>query len=94
MNTIALIAAIVVLGLVVLAKLPGLEHLVRPIIDLIFTGVKVIAEGAFGWTVYMTKALWSSHVELIMHLMLAPAQLDPTFAIRESTEITSLPIPK
>jgi hypothetical protein len=86
MNTIAFLAACFVLGLVVAAKIPGLEHLVRPIIDLVFSAVKVIAEGAFGWTVYLFKALWFAHVELLQHLALTPESIDPTFAIRETSD--------
>ena len=84
MNTIFFVAAGVVLLLIVMSKLPGVEYLVRPVIDLLFSAVKVIAEGAFGWSVYLTKSLWFSHMELLQHLIYSPESLDPTFAIRES----------
>lgn len=86
MNTVAFFLAGGVLLLVILAKIPGLEHTVRPIIDLVFSLVKVIAEGAFGWTVYVTKLLFASHVEVIQHLTMSAESLDPTHEVREQTE--------
>lgn len=96
MNTIAFVAAVLVLALVIMAKLPGVEHLVRPVIDLLFSAIKVFADGAFGWTVYITKALWFSHVEVLQHLLLSPEALDPTYAIRESADpnVGSVPTPE
>ena len=86
MNTIAMYAAILVLVLVVLAKIPGLEHTVRPLIDLVFTGVKVVIENSVGWFVWLFKLLWGAHLELLKHLMLSPEQIDPTVEMKNRVE--------
>lgn len=91
MNTIAFVLASVVLVLVIMAKIPGLEHLVRPVIDMLFSGLKVAIESGFGWLVYLTKALWFSHIEVIQHLLLPPEAIDPTYALREQSDKPSLP---
>lgn len=86
MNTITFIIAGVLLGLVVLAKIPGLEHLVRPIIDLVFSFIKFVGENCFSWAIWLFKLLWGSHLELIQHLMLAAEDIDPSVALRESSD--------
>lgn len=91
MNTIGFIVASVVLVLVLMAKIPGLEHMVRPVIDMLFSGLKVVLESGFGWLVYLTKALWFSHWELLQHLVLPPESLDPTYALREQSDKPAVP---
>lgn len=86
MNTIAFFAAAVVLGLIVLAKLPGLEHTVRPIIDLVFSLIKTIAESSTGWLIWMTKAVWGAHAEVVQHLVHSAESIDPTHAMRDETD--------
>lgn len=83
MNTIAFIAAGILLTLVVLAKIPGLEHLVKPLIDLVFTFIKVMAENFTSWSIWLFKLLWQSHFELVQHLLLKAETIDPTVAMRE-----------
>ena len=85
MNTIAFIAAAIVLGLIVLAKLPGLEHLVRPLIDWLFKFMTWCIENGFGWSIFLFKALWSSHIEVIKNLALSAEAIDPTIAMRDNT---------
>lgn len=82
MNTIAFIAAGVLLGLVILSKIPGLEHLVRPIIDIVFSLLRVLVENAYSWFIWISKRLLSAHVELFRNLVLPPEDLDPSQAVR------------
>ena len=86
MNTIAFIAAAIVLGLVVLAKIPGLEHTVRPVIDLVFSGLKVILENFSSWAIWLFKSIWSSHIEVVKHLVLSAEALDPSHEIRKQSD--------
>jgi hypothetical protein len=83
MNTIVFVAAGAILLLVVLAKIPGLEHLVKPLIDLLFSLLKVIAENMTNWFVVLFKLLWQSHMELMAHLVFKAESLDATVAMRE-----------
>ena len=82
MNTLILLSSCFVLALVILAKIPGLEHTVRPIIDLIFTLIKVIIENAYSWFIWLVKGIWGSHLELFSHLTNAAEDLDATIAVK------------
>lgn len=82
MNTIIFFLAIVVLGLVIMAKIPGLEHMVRPSIDLIFTAIKALAENSVSWFIWLFKNVWKSHAELLTHLFLPASKLDPMYDIK------------
>jgi len=86
MNTIAFVLAGVVLGLVILAKIPGLEHFVRPTIDLLFTALKAILENGLAWSIWAFKSLWNAHVDLVRHLIYSAETLDPTVSVKENEE--------
>ncbi|KWT86100.1 MULTISPECIES: hypothetical protein [unclassified Variovorax] len=84
MSTVLFILACGVLCLVVLSKIPGLEHLVKPLIDLVFTGVKVGAASGSYWAIWLTKLLLASHTDLIRHLFLSAEAIDPSMAVRDN----------
>lgn len=86
MNTIVFVAAAVVLVLVLLALLPGLEHSVKPMIGLFFTGVQALLENGLSWSIWGFKVLWGAHMEMLRHLLLPASSIDPTFAIRENSD--------
>lgn len=84
MNTILFVAAAVVLGLIVLAKIPGLEHTVRPIIDLVFTALKAILENLISWLIWLFKVLWEAHIDLFKNLILPAEALDPSLVVKKN----------
>lgn len=86
MNTIVFVAAGALLALVVLAKIPGLEHLVKPLIDLVFSFIKVMGENMVSWSIWLFKLLWESHFELLQHLTLSAETIDPSTAFREKSD--------
>lgn len=86
MNTILFFASGAVLLLVILAKIPGLEHTVRPMIDLVFSAIKFLAENVVSWSIWLFKVLYSAHMEIFRHLVLSGEALDPTAEMRESAE--------
>lgn len=86
MNTIAFILSGAVLLLVVLAKIPGLEHTVRPMVDLLFSGIKFVAENSVSWTIWLVKLLLSSHIEVFQHLSLPVEKLDPTASFEAKSQ--------
>lgn len=83
MNSILFILACGLLVLIVASKIPGLDLIVKPIIDMVFTMIKVVAANASYWVVWLTKLLISSHSDLVQHLVLSAEQLDPSHAIRD-----------
>ena len=83
MSTLFFILACVILGVVVLSKIPGLEHFVKPIIDLIFTIVKAVIVNGTAWSIFIFKNLLSSHTELLKHLLFSAEELDPSHNMRD-----------
>lgn len=88
MNTIAFIAAGVILVIIILAKIPGLEHAVRPLIGLVFTALQSALESSVFWSIWMFKLLLGAHYELFQHLIFPAEALDPSVAVRASSEKT------
>lgn len=86
MNTIAFVTAGVILVLILLAKIPGLEHTVRPFIDLLFTALKAVLENAISWSIWVFKLLLASHVEVGRHLIFSAEALDPSVEIRKNSD--------
>lgn len=83
MNEIFFWFGIVVVVIMVMSWIPGLEHFVKPVIDLIFTCVKFVGENGYNWAIWLFKNLFGSHWELLRHLLLAPESLDPSQEIRQ-----------
>lgn len=86
MNTILFIGGGALLLLVVLAKIPGLEHTVRPMIDLVFSGFKFLAENLLSWSIWLFKLLMGAHIELARNMVLPAEAIDPSVEMRESAE--------
>ena len=86
MNTIILVLSAIVLGLVVMAKIPGLEHMVRPVIDLLFTMLKLFFANAYSWSIWLFKTLWRSHIEILKHLVLKDESIDPLAIVRKNQQ--------
>ena len=86
MNTLAFLGGGALLALVVMSLIPGVEHLVRPIIDLVFTLIKVIAESVWGWIVFVVKLVTKSHIEVFKNMTQSPESLDPTYEIKKKAE--------
>lgn len=82
MNEILMWGAVGIVAIMVMSKIPGLEHFVKPIIDLLFTFIKFVAENGANWTIWLFKNLFSSHIELLKHLVLSPEALDPSQEVR------------
>ena len=82
MNTIIVYTSGFILLLVILAKIPGLEHTVRPLIDLFFTLLKTMVENMWAWAIWLMKLLWGAHAEMLTNLMYSAEEVDPTIAMK------------
>ena len=85
MSTNLFVLSGIVLALVILAKIPGLEHTVRPLIDLIFSFITFLAENSLSWTIWFFKLMIDAHSEVIQNLILPAEKIDPTIAIKEQS---------
>jgi hypothetical protein len=83
MNEIMFWGACGIVAIMVMSKIPGLEHFVKPIIDLVFTFIKFVAENGTNWVIWSFKNLWGSHFEVIRHLLLPAEAIDPSQAVRD-----------
>ena len=86
MSTIFFILAIVVLVIVIMSHLPGLEHFVKPIINVLFTLLQAIVVNGFDWAFFVVKAVWFSHLDLLKNLMYSAEALDPTLEIKAANK--------
>lgn len=84
MNTIALILVLALVGIIIISKIPGLEHFTRPTVDLLVTTIKVVAATLVSWGLYVFKAVWSAHLTVFAHLTQTADEIDPTLKARKS----------
>lgn len=85
MSTIIFVLATAVLCIVVMSKVPGLEHFVKPIIDLLFTFIKFMSSNMLAWGLFFIKMFLNSHVDLLRHLTMPAAAIDPSIAMRDDS---------
>ena len=83
MSTVAFIFACVILGIIIISKIPGLEHFVKPLIDLLFSFLKVVFENGFAWMIFLFKTLTFSHIDLLRNLFLEAKDLDPSVVMED-----------
>ena len=83
MSTFIFFGACIIIALIVLSKIPGLEHFVKPLVGLFFKLVEASITTLWAYTVYLLKTLLSSHIDLCRHLILPAEKIDPAEAIRK-----------
>ena len=83
MNTIALVLVLALAAIILISKIPGLEHFTRPTVDLVVTTIKVIAATLVAWSLYLFKAVWSAHLTLLAHLTKSADEIDPSYKVRK-----------
>jgi hypothetical protein len=86
MSTILFILACVVLVVIVMSRIPGLEHFVKPIVGLLFTVLQAVLENAWAWGMYLFKTLWYSHLDLFKHMLLSEDTIDPSVRMKKESD--------
>lgn len=86
MSTVIFWFSMGLLGIIVLSKIPGLDHLVKPVISLMFTVIEAACSNLWAWMIFVIKTLVFSHIDLAKHLVLSSEQIDPTYGLREQYE--------
>lgn len=86
MSTIFFIAICVVGALVLMSKLPGVEHFVKPIVGLLFKIIEAALENLWAWAIYVFKTLLYSHIELFRHLVMSEDALDPSVKMKKDAD--------
>jgi hypothetical protein len=85
MSTLVFILAIVPFVLFLLSKIPGLDLLAKPLVDIAFSLIKLVAENLWMWLIWLFKNLWFSHAELLQHLLFSAQSMDPSVKVRDDT---------
>lgn len=83
MSTLIFIASCFLLGLILMSKMPGLEHLIKPIVGVLFKGLETAVSLLWAWVIYLFKAVLRSHLELVKHLLWSAEAIDPSLPMRE-----------
>jgi len=81
-----LILAVAAIALFVLSKIPGLEHLVKPLVGALFKLLEAIVGLLWSWAIYAGKALFQAHLTFIKHLVFPASAIDPTDSMRREAE--------
>lgn len=74
------------IALFVLSKIPGLEHLVKPLVGALFKVLEAIVALLWSWAIYAGKALFQAHITFIKHLIFPASAIDPTDSLRREAE--------
>lgn len=82
MSTVALIIVAALIAIAVISKLPGLDQLSKPLIDLLVSGIKAGTAAFASWVVYMSKLVWDAHMVILEHLVKSADELDPSLKVR------------
>ena len=81
-----LIIGVAAVALFILSKIPGLEHLVKPLVGALFKLLEAVVSLLWSWAIYAGKALFQAHITLIKHLILPASAIDPTDSLRREAE--------
>lgn len=82
MSTFILAAAAFIILLVILSRIPGVEHLVKPLVSGVTWVFSTFMGGVGGWLLWGVKITFRSHASLLMHLFTKRIELDPAERIR------------
>lgn len=93
MSTIIFYFALGLVVLMIVSKIPGLELLVKPIIDLTFKAITLLVENGYLWGIWLLKLLVQSHREVLVNLFTSAEKLDPSLAITQK-KLKSLEVRK
>jgi hypothetical protein len=83
MSLVLIILFSIPVALLVLSKIPGVELLVKPIVDILFSLIRLSVENLWMWLIWLFKNLWFAHIEVLQHLVMSAEQLDPSVRMRE-----------
>ena len=82
MSTVFLLAAAFIILLIILSKIPGVEHLVKPLVGGVTWVFSTFMGGVGGWLLWGVKTAWRGHAALLTHLFTRRAALDPAERVR------------
>lgn len=85
-HPILLIGIALAVALIVLSKIPGIEHIVKPLVGATFKAAEAVVALLWSWAIYALKALLDAHLTLLKHLILPAETIDPTDRLRREAQ--------
>lgn len=82
MSSLILWASGFVLLIMILDRVPGVRHLVQPIVKGVAYVVGLFFGSAGGWGIYFIKSVWRAHAVFARHLTSRRTDIDPAERIR------------
>jgi len=90
MNTLVFYGSLFVAGIILMSfiasRVPGLDHIWKPIVSMLFTVIEAAFTNLWAWSIFVIKTLFFSHVDLFKHLVLSADQIDPSHGLKEEYE--------
>ena len=83
MSSIVMYFAGICILLVVLSFIPGLNHFVKPMVDLMFSLLKSLLEHGYSWFIWGIKRLFQAHIELFKNFTSTKEEIDPTEKVKK-----------
>ena len=84
MSTLVLYFGIALAVLIVLDLIPGVRHLMSPVVRAVASLLGIFFGSAAAWLAWTVKTLFQDHVTLLRHLISRRAQIDPSEAMHDS----------
>jgi multisubunit Na+/H+ antiporter MnhE subunit len=72
-----LIAALVIVALAILDAVPGVNLIVRPVLQGLFKLLGLVFGSLGAWVLWLAKAIWRAHADVINHLTHSRLDIDP-----------------
>jgi hypothetical protein len=82
MSTFILLTAAFIILLIILSRIPGVEHLVKPLVGGVTWVFSTFMGGVGGWLLWGIKTTIRSHASLLTHLFTPRMGLDPAERIK------------
>ncbi|GAB6035395.1 hypothetical protein [Galenea microaerophila] len=83
MSTIVLWIIIAALAIIILGKLPGLDHVLKPLFESVFTLLTEIFKQAFIWVMFVIRHILVAHRDFFYHLTNPRHKILPEERIKE-----------
>lgn len=68
--------------LVLLSFIPGLNNLVKPLIDVVFSLMKAAFVESYAFFIWGFKAIIGAHQEVLKHFILSTDKIDPSHKVK------------
>jgi len=84
MTVLFVLGGVGALALFLLSKVPGVEHLIKPLIQILIDLIKLVIGTAATWSIYFARGIVHAHTDLFKHLTRSAEAIDPTMRYEQT----------